>query len=467
MPRLASLAPAALGLVLLAFLALFPAAVARAEPFALRSDDWEGLAQFGRAAEVELGTGRVVLTSTLDLHALDPADGVLIVHPTRTVDVDGLSAFMHGGGRVVLLDDYGTGDQLLEAFGIRRRALPAHPAEMLRGNPALAIAEPAMDHPVVRDVARVVTNHATGLEHPGLSPLLVVRADGAHGEADVVLALAGTVGRGRLLALGDASVVINSMLRYPGDHALALSLVRYAVEDEAWGKRGGKLYVVTNEFATTGSFGDESPLLAAASEVRRAAMESLDGLRRDGIPGLAAYLAALAVGVGIVGWAVARAGKTHKVTTPRFSREVPVVAHGGIAGHAAVLGAPGTSRALAVVELKSALEEELATRLGLQRAPPAEQLVARLRVARLLDENGARSLSGLFATMARIEGRLGRLARDRNVLRDGLRDGPSDAQVLRLAAEVRTVLARLDTKALANGPGAADRARRDTFEKTP
>ena len=80
--------------------ALFLAALcAEAAPFDPKGEDWEGLSQFARTAEVELGPARVTVTSTLDLHRLDPADAVVIVHPTRTLDVDGLAAFMLAGGR--------------------------------------------------------------------------------------------------------------------------------------------------------------------------------------------------------------------------------------------------------------------------------------------------------------------------------------------------------------------------------
>jgi hypothetical protein len=451
LPRLRALALALAALALATLVLCAAADRAEAAPFDLKGEDWEGLSQLLHTAELELGSARTVPTSTLDLHRLDPADAVVLIHPTREIDVDELAAFMRAGGRVVLLDDYGTGDELLAKFDIRRRPLPGRPAQMLRGNPALAIAEPGTElHKTLGDVTQVVTNHATGVEQPALSPVLVVRGDG---EPDVVLAVAGVVGRGRLLAIGDASVVINSMLRYPGNRALALAVVRYALEEEP-GRHGGKLYVLANDFDTTGSFGDDSLLASAVSEARRAIGDSLEALRHNGVSSLATYVAALAVGIGIVVWTVARAGKTHKHATPRFARTVPVVAQGGIAGHAAVLGAPGTSRALAILELKSALEEELATRLGLDRAPPHDQLVARLRAARLLDETGARALSRLLAAMARVEGRLGG---PRVPARFGglggaggpapRRDRPSDAEVLAMAAEVRDIRRRLGLEA--------------------
>jgi hypothetical protein len=381
-------------------------------------------------AEAELGPQRVVVTPTLNLPDLGREDGVILVHPEHFLDSDELSAFMRAGGRLVLLDDYGEGDGLLARFGIRRVPLPARPAEMLRGNPSLAIAEPASAHPAVRDVARVVTNHGTGLEHSALSPVLVVRGDG---EPDVLLALAGAVGQGRLLAVGDASVGINAMMRYPGNRMLCASLIRYVTEDDAWGKRGGKLYILTNDFETTGTFGNDSQIGGAWGNVRRTLTDALEMLRHDGMPSLAAYLVALAVGLGVVVWTSARAGRPHKAVVPRFVRGVPAVAQGGVAGHAAIIAAPGTSRVLAMLELKSALEEDLSTRLGLDRPPSHEELVAKVRAAGLLDETHVASLARLLAHLSRIEALL--LMRRR-----GSVERVGDADVMAVAARVHELL---------------------------
>jgi hypothetical protein len=425
-----------------------PGGAAPGGQFDPKSESWEGLSRFLELAENEAGPGRVVPTTTLDLGLLQPVDAVLVVHPTLPMEADELSAFMRAGGRVAILDDYGSGDALLAAFGIRRVPLPAHPAEMLRANPALAIAEPAGQHPVVRSVTRVVTNHATGLSHPGLSPVLVVRG---RDEPDVLVALAGSVGRGRLLAVGDASVVINEMLRFPGNRALASGLVRYVTEDDASVRRGGKLYLLTNAFETTGTFGATSPAAGVVVALRRALASGVEELEQHGAPPPVVYLMAAAVGLGVLAWAAARGARTHKPVEPRFSREVPVVAQGGVAGHAAVLGAPGTARALAMLELKNALEEDLATRLGLERAPSRDQIVARIRTEHLLEDDDADALAALLAKFARIEEQWERAARGERSARGGMRD----AEVNAAAGEVSRLLA------------AVDAARRGTVEKPP
>jgi hypothetical protein len=441
-------------LVTLAALAAATLPLARADTtgagsaFDPHGADWQGLSQFVEIAEHEVGRGRVIPTGTLDLGRLTPADAVFIVHPVGGLDAGELSAFMRAGGRVVVLDDYGTGDEFLADFGIRRVPLPGRPAEMLRNNPALAIAEPAAEHPVVRSVTRVVTNHATGLAHPGLSPVLVVRG---NDEPDVLVALAGSVGRGRLLAVGDPSVVINAMLRFPGNRALATGLVRYATEDDASTPRGGVLYLLTDKFETAGTFGPASPAAGAVVALRRALASGVEELRQHGAPPPAVYFIAAAVGLGVLAWTAARAARTHKPVEPRFSREVPVVAQGGVAGHAAILGAPGTSRALAMLELKSALEEELATRLGLDRAPSRDQIVARVRTERLLDDDDAEALATLLARFALIEDLWAQGQRSgRGRIRD-MRDGDVNAA----AGEVSRLLA------------AVNAARRGTVVKPP
>src|SRR5689334_15100484 len=238
---------------LLLVLVLFVPASASAAPFDLAGGDWEGGTELVRLARAELGAARVVATTQLDFTELTPEDGLLLLYPERSLDVDELSKFMRAGGRVIMLDDFGRGESLLQNFGMKRVPSPRQPAESLRHNPQLPLAEPASAHPVVADVNRVVLNHPTGLVHPDLSPVLRIRAAG--GEPEVVVAVAGAVGQGRLLAVGDPSIVMNSMLRYAGNKSFARGLIRYAFDTDAWGKRGGRLFTASGAFEQNGSYG--------------------------------------------------------------------------------------------------------------------------------------------------------------------------------------------------------------------
>ncbi len=376
------------------------AGVAIAKPLDLDGHDWEGLSDFLQAAHEEIGDGRVIATSTLDFDDVKKEDGIVLVHPERSLDVESLASFMRSGGRVVLLDDFGTGDALLRHFGLQRVPMPSRPAEFLRNNPQFAIAEPAGTHPVVRDVAKLVTNHPTGLRHPDLSPVLKLRG---IDEPDVLLAEAGAVGEGRLLAVGDSSVVMNSMLRFPGNRAFARGIVRYAVEDDNRFKRSGRLFVASGAFEQKGSFGEREGFAKEWHERARDAGDALRTAQKDGLPPSVAYTLAILVGLGIVLWVGARAGRTHRASPPRFTRGISILAQGGMAGHAAVIGAPKTSRALALLELKSALEEGLAGALGLELVPSHEELTRRVSEARILDADGMRTLKDLLLRMASVE----------------------------------------------------------------
>jgi len=386
----------------LAKIAVFAAillVVARVEasPFDLAGSDWEGCAELVRLARSELGSARVVATGQIDFHELKPDDGVVLLYPEKNLDVDELSKFMRAGGRVVLLDDFGRGDSLLRHFGMERVASPRHPAEFLRRNPQLALAEPASAHPVVSDVSRVVTNHPTGLSHPDLSPVLKIRG---NGEPDVVVAVAGAVGQGRLLAVGDPSIVMNSMLRYGGNKSFARGLVRYSVDHDSWGKRGGRLFIASGSFDQKGTFGDEE---SSWSDWKRSLLDALEVMRHDGMPSWLAYGLAVAVGLALVVWVGSRAGRLHKPITPRFVRKTPAVAQGGVAGHAAVIAAPQTSRVLAVLELKSALEEQLTSILGLPKVPGHTELMAQVQERGLLDAEGVVALRRLLLRMSNVE----------------------------------------------------------------
>jgi hypothetical protein len=371
---------------------------ASAAPFDLAQSDWEGGAELVRLARAELGGSRVEATTRVDFGELKPDDGLILLYPERSLDVDELAKFMRAGGRVILLDDFGRGESLLANFGLKRVPSPRHPAESLRKNAQLALAEPASAHPVVADVNRVVTNHPTGLAHPDLSPVLKIR--GAGGDPDVVVAVAGAVGKGRLLAVGDPSIVMNSMLRYAGNKTFARGLVRYGVDSDAWGKRGGRLFIASGNFEQKGSFGGERD---AISEWLRDVRDLLDQIRKEGLPAVLAYGAAMALGLALVVWVGARAGRLHKPSVPRFVRHVPAVAQGGVAGHAAVIGAPQTTRVLALLELKSALEEQLTMLLGLAKVPGHQELLDQIGQRGLLDAEGLHTLRGLLLRMSNVE----------------------------------------------------------------
>lgn len=415
------------------------ARTAAGAPLDPHGTDWEGLSQLVSLAGEELGPDRVVVTTQLDLDRVEPADALLLVHPERELDPDELFAFADAGGRIALLDDFGSGETLLSALGARRVALPEHPSSMLRSNPSLSVAESIGVHPLVHDVTRVVTNHATGIAGGALRPLLVVRGK----PEPVVVAGASVMGSGRIVVVGDSSIAMNTMLRYPGNRALASALLSYCGPAGSPGierARAGKLYVLANDFVIRGHFGRRTWRTATAAALGRIVTAAKDAFEK-GMSPTTTYVGAIAVGIGVVVWTAMSAGKTYRASTPTFVRPVPLGAQGGVAGHAAALASVGASRETALRELKIALEEQVATSLGLANVVDRDELVARAGAAGLLDDDRARILAAVLERLSRAVARLGRPR-----LLPLPFDRVSDGEMRSIAYAVRALLAAVEAR---------------------
>jgi Domain of unknown function (DUF4350) len=383
---------------------------ARAASFGFKDSGWEGTSELVDLARQRLGQSRVRAVETLDYGRLTPADGVIVLHPVVNLDYDEVSAFLRAGGRLALMDDYGKGAALLDYFHIHRIAAPRHPAQMLRHNPELAIAVPSVEvvagyeqgrHPIVAHVDKLVTNHPTALVHPNLTPVLTIPA---IGEPNATLAVTGIIaGRGRLFAMADPSAVINLMLRYPGNRAFAQGLVDYLVEDDSWGKRGGTLYLVEGQFEQRGHYGGVSSLSENLREYADGLSDLVSDTRRSGLPrSLALVLAGFAALASVL-WAALNATRIYHRRLPRYATATALVAQGGVAGRAAVLAAPTTERALALLEVKSALEEGLALRLDLGQEPNRAALLAEIDRQDALSKRSFEDLKQMLDEMNKAE----------------------------------------------------------------
>ncbi|WP_437302012.1 DUF4350 domain-containing protein [Sorangium sp. So ce388] len=394
---------------LVALMALLAPARTASAAFDVNDPSWEGCSEFLEIARAELGVARVHAVAVLDWSEVGPEDGILVLHPLQALDGDDTTSFMKAGGRLAIVDDFGRGDDTLRRFQIERIPTPARPVAALRNRPSLAIAEPVVDivgghaigpHPVVSHVQRLVTNHATGLRHPNLSPVLRIRA---VSEPDVIVAVAGQVGKGRLFAMGDPSALMNMMLRYPGNRAFASGLARYLVDEDGAQPRRGRLYVVANRFDEESSFGGETSLRKDFDEQLKALASAVEDARRDGLPGGALLALAALAGLGLAIWTARASARPYRSPLPRYARPTPLVAQGGAAGRFAVLAAPSSPRGLAFLELKNALFEALSVRFGLE-PNPGQEAVARL-VARegALDERALSAFKEVLGTMYRVE----------------------------------------------------------------
>jgi hypothetical protein len=293
----------------------------------------------------------------------------------------------------------------------------------------------------------VVTNHPTVLwpdPKVDLTPLLEVPT---RQGAPALIALLGVIGEasrcepnesatgkrcGRLFALGDPSVFINLMLRYPGNRALAVGLLEYLAQDDS--KARGKLYIVINDFAQTGTLqgvGQKDWLEKRLTALR----ELADEVRNKGLPEhVAQLLAALAcLVVAALGWhGLSRSA----LQRPGFTQATALVAMGGPVGRAAVLAAPTTHPALVVIELKTALEESLRQQLHLEPTASTSAILDAVQQTRLLDARSSAKLKQMLADMSRAEASLYKQSR--------FRSRPADIE--RLRQDVTELLAAVERR---------------------
>jgi hypothetical protein len=377
-------------------LTVLVARTSRAAPFDPSGTDWEGYADFVGLMRAELGKKGLVVTNRIEWNALTGQDSLILVFPDHALSARNAGAFVRAGGRLLLLDDFGHGDTLLESFDIQRVPLPARPVLMLRDNPDLAIAEPGPDeHPLTRGVDRVVTNHATGLLQPRLTTALRVRGQGTPG---VALALVADTNGGRLIAVGDPSIAMNSLLRYPGNRTFAKNLIQYL----AAGHGQGRTYLVVTTFGESGAFGGAGNVNPADAWLDAAA-EARASLTRDGIPPWMAYGLAFGLTGAVLAWLLPRTMRTYGGATARFTRPIPLCVQGGMAGHAANLSSKDAYRGHAMLEWRKAFMDDLTTHFGLRREVSSAEVVKRVARLGVVDAEAIRRIERVLLRMADID----------------------------------------------------------------
>ena len=211
--------------------------VARADESDYRPEnpEWNGLSELFAVART--AGVRPEMRAELPWDELSPDDGIAIIYPRVAVDVGRLRDYLSRGGRALVADDFGAAGPTFEAFGLTRGEVPAQ-TPRYSDVPGLPIAT-AENHPVAQGVQKVVANHPAALRGQVGRPVL---SFGGGNELCVDL----EVGKGRLFALADPSVLINNMLELSENHAFAYNLVVALV------RPGGRLIVVTQEFVERG-----------------------------------------------------------------------------------------------------------------------------------------------------------------------------------------------------------------------
>lgn len=338
---------------------------ARAEPA------WDGLERLialAEAAHVEL-----IAPRALSLSQVSGRDALLLVNPQRPLPVGALSTFLREGGRIALLDDFGSGGRFLAAYQVERLPAP-HAGPALRDDPRLLIAYPRSDHPLAEGVPLLLTNEASVLRHPDLKPVFV------FGRGEHALALAGAVGAGRLVAVGDASLLINQLLSLPSHERFARNLLEYL------SVAGGRVWLVGPNTVLSGSYGerDKQGLAWVDGWLKRVAHPDLP-------PGV---LTLMAFALAAIAALVALNALPRKSPYLRAALFPDDTVYAGFAGRVALAKQPGSNLLWPLLDLKQELEAELTQRLGMAGPFDAERAVreaarrgvSKQRLERLLAE---------------------------------------------------------------------------------
>ena len=206
-------------------------ASARAQPdYDLSPDAWNGLGYLlTTAAEAKVN---VTTPNSVDLAALSPEDIVFVIYPRKPLPVEDLLAFVESGGYLLVADDRGSAAELFRAVGLSRRDDgPERHGELWSDQRGFLRLRPAGEHFLFFNIEEIVANHpaALALDEPTTTPRPISRVpvlSFEDGREHLLVEV--NHGRGKLIAIADASLFINDMLRrFYGNKQLAANLLRY------------------------------------------------------------------------------------------------------------------------------------------------------------------------------------------------------------------------------------------------
>jgi hypothetical protein len=261
--------------------------------YGLENLEWNGLSEFLRLADSHDIELRPV--STLDYATLGPDDRLIVIYPTRELPAEQFAEFVVDGGRVLLFDDFGASTQILNRLDVER--LPAssipHNDHHL-GRPGLPIFRPVGKHPLLVGVQEVVANHPSALRTSG-GPILPFEDPSAGLVYDMRL------GRGKVVVVGDASLLINHMLLVGDNRKFLGNALRYLCRDVEGECRP---FLLVGDVSLTGEYAAQSDPRQDAAEWTEDALAAInrwvDRLSREVPPENALYYGSILLMIGVV-----------------------------------------------------------------------------------------------------------------------------------------------------------------------
>lgn len=319
-----------------------------------QSHAWSGASELVRIAaeaEVELRP-----TGTLDWSQLPRGGALLVLHPRNSLGLADVSAYLDDGGRVAWLDDFGASEEFWRWFQFRAEpvldGVPRTP-EL----PELLVARPQMPHPLTQGVDALVTNLPVALGHPRLRPVFDFAGRGQG------LLLVGQIRAGKLVVAGDPSVLINTMMRFPGNRQFAHNLLAFLAA-----RPGGRVTMVWGDVRVRGQWQGRT----RARTRRREAVNTLNTAFRSLSDALAstAVLRPLAALVALAVACAVAALTWGRRPSERYGPRGPVGATAGVTERVAIFSAAGANLLLPALVARALLEGALLRAVGLK--PPTD-----------------------------------------------------------------------------------------------
>lgn len=210
--------------------------------FGVYNPRWDGASDLRGVAADAGAEARVTLDADGYRTAGPEGTVAVVLSPDRAYGpaaAAGVREFVRSGGTLVVAEDFGPhGNELLAAVGASARvdgALLRDERSAYR-TPVMPVATGVADHPLTAGVKQLTLNHGTAVR-PNGATVLASTSTVAYRDADRdgvpdpgeepgphPVATVERVGEGRVVVLGDPSLLINAMLDRPGNRRLAANL---------------------------------------------------------------------------------------------------------------------------------------------------------------------------------------------------------------------------------------------------
>ena len=208
--------------------------------FALDNPLWNGMYTFARVY-------KPMPVKAINADKLPPNSTLLIIGPSLNFthsEALSIKSFVLHGGTLILLDDYGTGNQLLKLMDIHIRF-----AKSVLRDPLFKYKSSALPLIKTIDGKKLVFNYGTVLKVgegkclAWSSPFsyLDLNDNGVHDPHEPVgpfcVAAVVRLGRGRVIVIADSSLLINSMIKLGNNEQFVMKFVK------------GRLYIVVDKWS--------------------------------------------------------------------------------------------------------------------------------------------------------------------------------------------------------------------------